>query len=90
MEIGKILELLEEEEDLHLGSVGQMFAQVTGIVLQLTVVHITLLAVQAASSVVPSRMTLLGAITVTSHAQEVLVAVGDLDGNLATGYVTGD
>lgn len=52
-----ILGHLGGEEDLHLGSVGQMFALVTGIVLLATAERITLLAAQAASSVGLSRMT---------------------------------
>ena len=69
-----------------------MFAPATGTVLLLTVVHTTLLAAQAASSVVLSRMTWLEeAITVlTSCAPELLVAVEDLDGNLVIGYAAGD
>ena len=64
-----------------------MFALVTGTVLLLTVVPTTLLAAQAASSVVLSRMTWLEATTVlTSCAPELLVAVEDLDGNLVIGY----
>jgi len=67
-----------------------MFALVTGTVLLLTVVHTTLLAALAASSVVLLRMTWLEATTVTSCAQELLVAVEDLDGNLVIGYAAGD
>ena len=68
-----------------------MFAPATGTVLLLTVVPTTLLAAQAASSVVLSRMTWLEATTVlTSCAPELLVAVEDLDGNLVIGYAPGD
>lgn len=59
--------------------------QVTGIVVQLTVVHTILLAVQAASSVLLSIMTQL----LTPHAQEPLEALG-LHGNLVIGYSIGE
>lgn len=65
-----------------------MFALVIGTVLLLTVVHTTLQAVQAASSVVLSKMTWLEPLTLlTSCVQELLVAVADLVGNLVIGYV---
>ena len=84
----------------RLGSVlVRMFGQVIGTVLPVLVGHTTLLVGPAASSVEHLRMTHLGAMTLTSHAQEVLelvavaVAVAvllDLDGNLVTGFAIGD
>jgi len=65
-------------------ALSQMFDQVTGTVMHLTVLHITLLPVQPASSVVlPGTTQLL----LTLHLQNPL---GNLDGSMVIGYVTGD
>ncbi len=102
-QVGVTLGALVVEVGPRLGSVlVRMFGLVIGTVLPVLVGHTTLLVGPAASSVEHLRMTHLGAMTLTSHAQEVLelvavaavaVAVAvllDLDGNLVTGFAIGD
>ena len=74
----------------HLGSPpALMFDLVTGTALLETVAPTISPVVRAASNAVHSRMTLLEALTVTSHAREDLGVI-DPDGNLATGYAPGE
>lgn len=90
--VGVTLEALVGGVDPPLGSRARMSAQGTGTAMQATVELTTLLAALTASSVVHSKMSLLGATIPTCHAPEVsgsAVAAAGLGGNPVIGYAAG-